>query len=274
MATRPKTIRPVQPNAGLEQLYRQRLDRLIDDMHASLMYWIRAAYRAKPPETVAVMAQDLNAFEGLSPAMAMRKAMRALSRRWLKQFDEAAPQLAAWFATAAADRCDKQLAKILRDGGFSVRFKMSKAANDVIQATTGENVALIKSIATEHLAAVEGIVLRSVARGRDLHLAASEIEAKFGVTKRRAAFIAQSQNNMATANITRVRQQAIGVKQAIWVHSHAGAKPRPSHVKAGAEKVIYDVATGWFDPDEQKFILPGELPRCRCVSRPIIPGWD
>lgn len=264
-----KSLPPVHPNEGLAALYQRRIDALIDEMHNSVLYWLGAAYRAKPPE----LAQD-DAFIGLSPAMAMREAMRRLARRWMRRFDKGSTELAAWFAQAAIDRSDKQLQQILRNAGFSVKFKLTREANDVLQATTGQNVALIKSIAQQHLAEVEGLVLRSVAVGRDLGTLAKEIEARYGVTKRRAALISRHQNNMATATITRVRQQSLGIKQAVWVHSHAGAKPRPSHVKAGAEEVVYDVETGWFDPDEQKFIRPGELINCRCVSRPIIPGFD
>ena len=262
------TLPAVHPNQGLEAIYRARLQAMIDEMHNSLLYWLGAAYKAKPPE----MAQD-DAFIGMSPAMAMREAMRRLSRRWLKRFDKGSTELAAWFAQAAIDRSDRQLQQILRNAGFSVKFTLSRQANDVLQATTGENVALIRSIAQTHLAEVEGLVLRSVAVGRDLHTLAKEIEARYGVTKRRAALISRHQNNMATANITRVRQQSLGIKQAVWVHSHGGAKPRPSHVKAGAEKQIYDIAEGWLDPAIGKRIWPGTEINCRCQSRPILPGF-
>ena len=262
----PKSLAPVRPNEGLEAAYRRKLDALVEDMHASLTYWLTAAYRSKPPETA--MAQD-DAFIGMSPAMVMREAMRKLSRRWLRHFDNAAPKLAEWFATAAIDRSDKQLAKILRDGGFSVKFKLTREANDVLQATKAQNVGLIKSIAEQHLTEVEGLVMRSVARGRDIGGLAKEIEARYGVTKRRAALIAQHQNNMATATIQRVRQQGLGIKTAVWVHSHAGAHPRPSHVKAGADRVVYEVDKGWFDPDEGRYILPGELINCFPGDMPV-----
>jgi uncharacterized protein with gpF-like domain len=261
----PKTLPPVHPNAGLEAIYRARIERLVDDMHRSLLYWIGAAYKAKPPE----MASD--AARTGSPAMAMREAMGKLSRQWLRNFDDTAPKLADWFATAAVDRSDTQLRQILRDGGFSVKFVMTREANDVLQATIGQNVGLIKSIAAEHLSAVEGILMRSVAAGRDLGTMAAEIEERYGLTKRRAALIARHQNNMATATIQRVRQQGLGIKKAVWVHSHAGAHPRPSHVKAGADKVEYEVDKGWYDPDEDQWIWPGQLINCRCTSRPIMP---
>lgn len=247
-------------------MYRAKLDKLVDEMHRSLLYWVGAAYKAKPPE----MAQD-DSFVGMSPAMVMREAMRKLSRRWERNFDRASKELADWFAKAAIDRSDRQLREILRRGGFSVRFVLTREANDVLQATIGQNVALIKSIGAEHLAAVEGAVMRSVQAGRDLGTLAQELEARYGSTKRRAALIANHQNNLATASITKTRRLSLGIKQAVWVHSHAGAKPRPSHVKAGSEKIVFDVETGWFDPEEGRYIQPGELVHCRCVSRPILP---
>lgn len=259
-----KTLAAVHPNAGLEALYRAKLDALVDELHNSLAYWIGATYKAKPPE----LAQD-DAFIGMSPAMSMREAMRKLSRRWLRNFDQAAPKLAAWFATAAFDRSDRALMKILRDGGFSVKFQLSREANDVLQATIGENVALIKSIGAQHLSEVEGAVMRSVQAGRDLGTLSKELEARYGVTKRRAALISQHQNNLATASIQRVRQQALGIKQAVWIHSHAGKHPRPSHVKAGAERIVYDVDKGWFDPDEGRYIRPGELINCFPGDMPV-----
>jgi uncharacterized protein with gpF-like domain len=93
------------------------------------------------------------------------------------------------------------------------------------------------------------------------------------VTKRRAALISRDQNNKATAVITRVRQQELGVAEAIWVHSTAGKTPRPTHVKAGRERVRYAIAEGWYDPHEKKNVWPGELINCRCVSRAVIPGF-
>lgn len=263
---KPKVLAAVRPNEGLEAAYRAKIDRLVGDMHASLLYWLTAAYRAKPPE----MAAD-DVFVDMSSGMAMRAAMRKLARRWQRNFDKAAPELAKWFSQAAADRSDRQLMAILKRGGFTVSFKMTAAANDVMQATIGEQVGLIKSIAEQHLSQVEGLVMRSVSLGRDLGTLADEIEARYGVTKRRAALIARDQNNKATATMQRVRQLGLGIKQAQWCHSHAGAHPRPSHVKAAADKVVYDVEKGWYDPDEGQYIWPGTLINCRCFSRPILP---
>jgi uncharacterized protein with gpF-like domain len=101
---------------------------------------------------------------------------------------------------------------------------------------------------------------------------AKELQEHYGVTKRRAAFISLDQNNKASSAFNRVRQLEVGITRAIWMHSHAGKKPRPSHVKNDGKP--YDVNRGWFDPHEQKWIFPGELPRCRCTSRSIVKGFS
>src|SRR6185369_10742562 len=110
--------------------------------------------------------------------------------------------------------------------------------------------------------------MQSVKEGRKLHLLTKELRQRYGITQKRAALIARDQNNKATSAITRARQLQAGIEYAMWVHSGAGKHPRPTHVAAGARRVIYDVKQGWFDPHERKYIWPGTLINCRCFCRP------
>ena len=135
-------LRPVRPNAGIEACYRNRLVALIDEMNASILYWVRAAYRAHEP----ILARD-----EVNPASALRAAIRDLVKRWQGRFDEGANALAQYFAETASKRSDAALKSILRRAGFTVKFRMTKAARDVIQATIAQNVSLIKSIPAQYL---------------------------------------------------------------------------------------------------------------------------
>lgn len=263
---RTKALAPVRPSAAIEREYRRRLDTILEEMHKSLLYWISAAYRQNEPE-IAQLATDA------SPARSLAATVRRLSRRWLRRFDDLSIDLAGWFAKAAADRSDLALRHSLRKGGFSVRFKMTRPVNDVLQGSIAENVSLIKSIAQQHLTQVEGIVARSVQNGRDLGYLSKELQAQFGVTKRRAALISRDQNAKATAVISRVRQQEVGITHARWQHSHGGKEPRPSHVKASRDRVIFTLAEGWLDPAINKRIWPGTEINCRCVSQPVLEGY-
>lgn len=258
-----RTLAPVRPYADIRDDYAARLGALVEEMHRSLLRWLRAAYRRSPPE----MAQDD------SPARPLGAVLRGLGRRWLRRWSSAAPELAEYFATAVARRSETALRSSLRRHGISVRFRRTRAMNDVMQSVVQENVSLIRSIPQQMLTQVEGIVMRSVQAGRDLASLTEALEQQFGVARRRAELIARDQNNKASAMLSRVRQQEAGITEAIWIHSAGGKAPRPSHVRAGREKARFSLAEGWWDPDEKKYVLPGELINCRCVSRPVVSGF-
>ena len=260
-----RTLAPVHPNAGLEMAYRRRLLELVDGMAGELAAIIERTYQREEP---AILAGDA------APSVELRRQMRRVAREWLRRFDRAAPELAAYFATEASERADGALMAILRKAGIAVQLKLTPAMRDALAAAVTENVGLIRSIAQQHLNDVEGMVMRSVQLGRDLGQLAPELQRRYQLTKRRAALIARDQNNKATAVVVRTRQRELGIRQARWVHSHAGKQPRPSHVAFADGREggpYYDVDRGAFIDGE--WIFPGQLINCRCVSRSVIPGF-
>lgn len=276
MARAPKqksiTLAALHPNAGLEAEYRRKLVKLTEEMNKSVSYWLEAKYNQNTP----IMAMDYEVGMAMDdlPANILTTAIRRLSKRWLRAFDDAADDLAKYFSKAAYKRTDAQLARILKKGGFTVKFTMTPAMRDVLNATISENVALIKSIPQQYLKNVEVQVMQSVKAGRDLGTLAKGLEKNYGVTKRRAQLIARDQNNKATSAMNKARQLEIGVTTAVWVHSGGGKHPRPTHLKAGKDRVVYEVAKGWFDPAVNQWIQPGELINCKCVSRAVIKGFS
>lgn len=275
-----KTLKPIHPSAPIQIAYQKKIDALVDEMNKSITKWIIAAYRANQPE----MAQDIGIEidqttsqeiakairQDGSPERVLQSVIKKLKKKWQKKFDEAAPNLATYFATAVKDRVDSNLKKILKDGGFTVQFKMTAKLNDVLQATTMENVSLIKSIPSQYFSEIEGMVMRSVSAGRDLGTLSKDLQSRFGITKRRAALISRDQNNKATATITRTRQDECGIVEAKWRHSGAGKHPRHEHVEFNGK--FYNIKEGMWSKEEGKFIFPGELINCRCVSVAVLPS--
>ena len=258
-ASKNNILAPIRPNVGIEVSYRKALEELISEMHDSLVYWLGAKYKVNQPE---ILALDK------SPARELNDAMARLARRWQRRFNALAPILAKHFATKVAERSDLGLQTALRKAGFTVKFTMTPAANDILQATIQQNVALIKSIGSEHLSKVQGLVMRSVQAGRDLGGLTKDLEEQFGVTRRRATLIARTQNNLATASMNKARCLEIGITEAVWMHSHAGKHPRPSHVAANGKK--YDIAKGMYL--EGEWVQPGQAINCRCLAKPLLPG--
>lgn len=255
------TFKPVRPNLSIEIAYRKRVQALVDDMHRSVLHWVKVAFRSNEPE----IAQDE------LPATTMKRAVGRMARRWQSRFDEAAPELADYFGKSVSRRSDASLRRILHDGGFTVEFKMTRAQRDIVRATVDANVGLIKTIPQKYLNDVRGSVLRSVQSGRKLDDLAKEIEHTYGVTTRRAALIARDQNNKATSALSKARRIELGLFEAVWLHSGGGKHPRPKHVAASGKK--YDVRKGLPIGDKGQYVSPGEEIGCRCVSKAVVPGF-
>jgi hypothetical protein len=261
---RNRVLRAVFPNAGIRAAYSRRLCAFVGEMSRSYEHWLRAQYRAAPPR----MALDE------PPSRELERELRRLGIYWQGRIDALAPKLARWFTQAVGTRSDLALRKMLRDSGMSVKFTMTPEMRDVIGATVAENVGLIKSIPQQYHTEVEGLVMRSVTAGRDLSGLTRELRKRYGVTDRRARFIALDQANKATATLRRVRETGLGLEDGIWLHSHAGREPRPTHLANHGKR--FSISEGWFDPDPKvrERIMPGQLPRCRCSWRVVVPGFS
>lgn len=256
-----RVLRPIRPNAGIHDWYRDELDDAISEMQQSIMFWVKARYRsAGLPET----AMDA------TPASELQRELHKLTKRWQVSFDKLAGWLGAELARKVLNNSDAALTGGLKEKGLKVKFTMSPEMENAYKAVQNEQVQLIKSIASEHLSDVEGLVMRSVARGRDLGTLSKSLQKRYSLTRKRAALIARDQNNKATSTIQAARQTQLGITEGIWKHSHAGRHPRPSHVKANGSKFPLD--KGMFLDGE--WLMPGEAINCRCTWSPVIPGLD
>jgi SPP1 gp7 family putative phage head morphogenesis protein len=249
-----KTLRPIHSNKGVEAKYRKKLDRLVQDMSASTIYWLSAQYKQSPP----LMASDASPVEGA------KKRLKKLKAFWLLKFADA---YAIWFVESAFKASNNAFNNALAEEGIAVQKQWTPAMKDALKASVAENVALIKSIPEQYFKNIEGIVMRNYIKGGDLKSMADEIQAQYPVTRRRAAFIARDQNNKANAAVNQTRSLEMGFEEAIWLHSHGGKEPRPDHVAADGKR--YKIKEGCLISGE--YIQPGELINCRCVSRVVLP---
>ena len=263
MAQQPKTCRAVPANRGIEAKYRKALQRLIAEMHASVEYWLTAAYRKDPPRMAALVEQAQDA----SPAQRIRKVLDELAQRWVDRFNDYAPKLAEAYLQGMFKSTDSAFRQALKEAGWAVDFKMTPAMRDAFQASLAENVGLIKSIPEKYLQQVEGVVMRSYSAGRDLATMVKELKQLYPAASHRAELIARDQSNKANAVVNRARQMELGITEAIWQHSHAGKTPRPDHVAANGKR--YKITEGCLISGE--YIQPGEEINCRCTSRPVLP---
>ena len=256
---KPQTLPAIRPSLGIERRYSraiiQMLREMQDDLQSALIKEFKQSAKAEK------MAMD-----GITDWVG--HIVEFLAAKWLKRLDALAPQIATLFLNRTVAQHDTLMKKHMRDAGFTVRFQMTPFQEEALKASLGENVGLIKSIGQQYLSSVESHVWQCVQSGYDLSTLAKNLKKSFGVSKRRAEFIARDQSAKAHAVIEKARRQELGIKKAIWMHSHAGKVPRPSHVLADGKE--FEVAKGMYLDD--KWVQPGEEINCRCTSRPIIEG--
>jgi uncharacterized protein with gpF-like domain len=256
----------LRPNAGIRQRYQRQLLTLIDDMNVSILYWVKAQYRDSPP----ILAMDAK----LTPSQDMQKRFQELAKKWKKRWEDAAPKIAESYLKNSYKYTNSSMMAALRESGISVRFEMTPAVRDKLNAKLTENVALIKSIPEQYLSQVEGSVMRAYSSGFNLQKMIAEIVTHTGVTQRRAANIAFDQTNKAHTVIAQARSLELGFTEAEWIHSGGGRHPRAPHMAAGRERRRYQISEGCPIKNEKgeiEYIQPGEKPFCRCVFRVVIP---
>lgn len=187
--------------------------------------------------------------------------------KWNRRLNSISEEVAKDFIDKTVGNYDARFATMLRRKGFTVRMQNSERTLDALRAAMGENVGLIKSIGTEYLSKVQIHVWQSVTGGYDLATLTDNLAHDFHIARNRARTIARDQANKAHAVIEQARRKELGIKEAIWIHSHAGKQPRESHVKAHGKK--FDIEKGMYIDGE--WILPGEKINCRCGSKAILP---
>lgn len=120
-----------------------------------------------------------------------------------------------------------------------------------------ENVSLIKSIKSEHLKAVEGILQRGIRSHEPVSSIAHRIENAGGVSQRRAAMIARDQVGRFFGQVNKKLQVDSGIEKYIW-YTAMDERVRPTH--AANEGKIFTWKEG------SPIGHPGEEHFCRCTA--------
>ncbi len=258
---KPTMLPEIRPNAGIERAYSKALVSVVRQIKIDLDAELVRDFKSRAK-------QEKIAMDGITDWVA--HVIDYLISRWERKLDDLAPRLAAKFVNRTVTNYETLMKTHLRRAGFTVRFQVTDFQKEALQAATEVNVGLIKSIGSQYLDKVQGQVWKCVTDGYDLATLSKDLRKTYDITKRRAELIARDQGAKAHAVIEKAKRQELGIAKAIWLHSHAGKTPRPSHLAANGKE--FDVSKGMYlDGD---WIQPGELINCRCCSKSVIEGID
>lgn len=133
---------------------------------------------------------------------------------------------------------------------------------DILIATTRENVSLIKSIPEEYFKNIESIVFSGTTQGRSSQSMIKAISKQNNTAAKRAKLIARDQSSKLNSALNQQRQQNLGVEEYIWRTAGDG-RVRDNHANKNGK--IFR----WDSPPEDTG-HPGQDIQCRCVAQPII----
>lgn len=136
------------------------------------------------------------------------------------------------------------------------------------ETLTGETERTIKGFSLEQIQSLRAKIRANLQDAGRTDRLVKVIEAEFGVSKRRARFIAENETSRLVSDFRRARYESLGAAEYVWDTSH-DERVRDDHRALDGRKFswshppVADTATGFRGH-------PGEAANCRCVARPVI----
>ncbi len=134
--------------------------------------------------------------------------------------------------------------------------------DDVLIASTQENVALIRSIPEEYFKKIETLVYSSTTQGNTAGSMIKQIQKIGRTTTKRAKLIARDQSSKLNSVLNQQRQQNLGVEEYVW-RTSGDERVRENHRAKNGK-------TFRWDKPPKDTGHPGQDIQCRCVAQPII----
>lgn len=151
----------------------------------------------------------------------------------------------------------RQVAGQVRDSVVALDVLNSPAIQTEIAGWARSNAEAIRGLELRHLDEVAAAVREGVTNGESARTVAERIARRAEVSRGRARFIARDQIGSLFGEVTRERQQRIGVSRYRWQTSEDD-RVRPSHVELNGR--VFE----WDHPPSVGH--PGADINCRCVA--------
>lgn len=244
--------RPIYVSRKLELDYTRALLDIITEMHAETVTALMPL--AKPSVGDSVIVAD-SFFSGF------KSSFDKLTKNTKDKVSGIASALATLVVSKQSKASDNQLSSaLLKQTGIDFSGLMS---DEVLQGAVNEavaaNIALINSIPQQYLDRVEQAVMASLQAGTLNDTLADELAKIEGVTKNRAALIANDQLGKINSRLSQIRQQSLGITHYTWSTSK-DERVRAKHRNWDGDMIAWDKPP----PDGH----PGQPIRCRCTAIP------
>jgi SPP1 gp7 family putative phage head morphogenesis protein len=266
---------PLHPNVAIQQEYAAAIMTLVRRLRDDIRRELGRVFDESAFHAQALDAKDDDAGDKTSGTVASqaRIALNALADKYTPLFNRLARKATKRMIDRTLKNSAVTLGMSLRELSKDLTLKpvMTARLQEIVTASTAEAAALIKLIPQQYLGAVQGAVMRSITGGGGLKDLVPFLNEKYGQNIRHARMVAMDQTRKSYSNITAGQMQAIGVKKFKWLHIGGSVHPRPLHLEMNGQTYSLDeppyIGTMY---GEKVYGIPGQLPNCRCVMRPIV----
>lgn len=179
-----------------------------------------------------------------------------------------ADDIAADFVKTALKKSERDIRKSVAIDVFTHNEKM----REYLKASAVQNAELITSIPKQYLTDVSTAVVANMRSGMRPSAIVLDLQERFGVTKRRAEFIARDQTGKIQGDLAEKQQRDAGFEYFQWIDSH-DARVRHRHFEIANKLTAYGKGIYRWDDlplsEDGEPIKPGQDFNCRCSSKPV-----
>lgn len=256
-----KKAKGVKPSKGAAITYNAELQRIVRMVKKDInTHIIPALVTASPNYTADGWVETL------------ASVIDSVMYRWSSPvFDSLARELATKFVNVTDGIARKRFNDDMKRIGLDI-YGDSPDLQDYIDSAIYNNTQLIKSIPQQYLTRVQTIVFTNTTSGLRPSAITKQIQQEFGVTERRAKFIATDQTLKLNGDITERRTRGAGFPYFQWIDSD-DEKVRHRHDVIANKVTKYGKGIySWDDlplSDKGVPIKPGSDYHCRCIARPV-----
>ena len=131
------------------------------------------------------------------------------------------------------------------------------------------NVKLITRIGENDISRITEVLTTGLQEGLDYDRLRKELNETNGFDGARADRVALDQVNKINQQVQILNAQSIGCTHARWKHVPGQYTSRRTHMEMDGKE--FNLNEGLYDKDVDKYVMPGELPFCRCIQRIVLP---
>lgn len=244
--------------------YNAKLQRLVKQIKADIAKEVVPLVRQLAPEYTQDAVATTDAWSDL-----ISNAMSFLFSKWQNERVSAgASRIAGEFVQSSLKKSERDLKK---SAGIDV-FSGNSVLQDYLKASAQQNAQLIKSIPAKYLEEVQTLVMANMRSGMRPGYIEKALQEQFGVTQRRARFIARDQAGKIQGELAEKQQRGVGFEYFGWEDSD-DERVRHWHHDLATRVTAYGVGVYRWDnlPLGPKGtpIKPGSDYACRCIPRPV-----